>query len=91
MNNGIWCNKLLVSEALPWPAIVGWSATSERKLSKLFLKVFTSLESMFLILAGSKLNILAPFTPIDDSLALLTREEEDWMITFGRAVLPLRP
>ena len=81
----------MVSEALPWPAIVGWSATSDRKMSKLFLKVFTSSELMFLILAGSKLKILAPFTPIDDSLALFTREEEDWKITFGTAVLPLRP
>ena len=35
--------------------------------------------------------MLAPLTPIDASLACLTREEEDWTTALGRAVLPRRP
>ena len=47
INNGIWCNKLLDSADLPRPAVVGWSGTRFRKVSKFFLKVSAFSESIF--------------------------------------------
>ena len=61
INKGSWCIRLLVSAALPCPAIVGWSGTWERKVSSSFLKPSTFPESRFLMLVGSKLKMLAPF------------------------------
>ena len=79
------------SAALPNPEVVGWSGILSRKVSNSFLKTSTLLLSIFLSSTGSKLKILAPFTPKDDSLALLTDAGEDFTTSCGRAVLQRRP
>ena len=62
---------LIFSPSIAYLATAGWYGTCERKLSK-------PSESKFITLTGSKLNILAPLKPTDDSLAFLTGGEEDW-------------
>ena len=71
--------------------MVGSSGILERNESNMFLNLSTLSELVFLIFEGSKLKILAPFTPIEDSRAFLTRCEENWTIDLGRTVLPRRP
>ena len=78
------------SAALPNPEVVGWSGILSRKVSNSFLKASTLLLSLFLSTTGSKLKILAPFTPKEDSLALLTDAGEEFTTSCGRAVLPRR-
>ena len=77
-NSGTWCIRQFDSAALPSPATVGWSGTLERNSSKAVLKTSTLTELMFLMLEGKRLNILAPFTPKEDSLALFTLAQDDW-------------
>ena len=58
---------------------------------QLCLNMSTLWLSMFLNSTGSKLKILAPLTPREDSLAFLTGAGEDDTTSCGRSVLPRRP
>ena len=87
--NWSWSSRLFVIAALCLPAQVGWSGTPDRNLSSSHLKESTLTLSIVLIQAGSKLNILAPFTPSDASLALLTLEWTCLCIGWGTTILPL--
>ena len=91
MNCGIWCKRLFDSADLPNPAIVGWSGILLKKSSSFILKMSILLLSRFLTSVGSRLKILAPFTPREDSLAFLTGAGEEETTLWGRAVLPRRP
>ena len=91
INCGIWWRRLFDSADLPKPGIVGWSGILFKKMSSFALNMSTLWLSMFLKSAGSKLKILAPLTPREDSLAFLTGAGEDDTTSCGRAVLPRRP
>ena len=57
---GTWSNKLLDTEALTKPGVVGWSGTKDMKMSKWFLNRGKSPEFSFRKFTGSRLNNLAP-------------------------------
>ena len=61
---------LFVNAALGWPASAGWSSTKLRNKSSYFFNVSTLL--IFLIVAGRRLESLAPLNAKKASLALLT-------------------
>ena len=86
---GIWCIRLLDSAALVWPPTGGWSGTWPRKASKWVLNLSTCWLSKFLRGAGRRLNIFAPFTQKDASLACLTAAGELHPTVCRTIVLPL--
>ena len=89
-NNGSWCRRLLLSAALPSPGMVGSSGMLPRKTSRWFLNMSTCSVLIVLMLSGKRLKILAPLTPKEFSLALLTSAGAFGSIWFGMICLPLR-
>ena len=69
-----WSKRLFVVAALCLPVHVGWSGTTLRNLSSSDLNLSTLIPLRVLIQTGSRLKILAPFTPSEASLACLTAE-----------------
>jgi hypothetical protein len=88
-NKGTWSNKLLVTEALTKPGVVGWSGTKDRKMFRWFLNRGKSPEFSFLKFTGSRLNNLAQWTPRDLSLACFTLVGALGGMLVGMANLPL--
>ena len=88
LSRGTCSNRMLDTAALDKPEVVGWSGTVDRKMSKWFLKRAKSPEFSFLRLLGRRLNILAPWTPKDLSLACLTFVGAVEGMELGRPILP---
>ena len=88
---GSWCKRLLDSAALPSPVTVGWSGMDDRKTSKWFLKNSTWSVFMLLMFSGKRLNIWAPLTPKDFSLAFLTADGAALTTALGMMTLPCLP
>ena len=62
----------MVSADLPSPVTVGWSGMDSSRISKWFLNKSMSPLFSLLRFSGRRLNIWAPLTPSDLSLAFLT-------------------
>ena len=86
---GSWWRRLLDSEALPSPVMVGWSGMDDRKTSKWFLKWSTWSVFILLSVSGKRLNIFAPLTPNVLSLAFFTSVGAVLTTGCGMIVLPL--
>ena len=79
----------MVSADLPSPVTVGWSGIDSSRISKWFLNKSMSPLFSLLRFSGRRLNIWAPLTPSDLSLAFLTLDGAALTTDFGITTLPL--